>query len=554
MSRNAYRPRTELATHAVTNQPPSLAGYNAFETDTALRAAVIREGGDWGLDVLSHYGAIAGDELLELGFAANENPPQLRTFDRYGQRIDEVEFHPAYHRSMQLAKENGLHSLTWTADRPGLQVVRSALFYLHNQFEAGTMCPITMTHAAVPVLRHAPELADAWLPGILANDYDPRVRPAIDKTGLTIGMGMTEKQGGSDVRTNTTWATPAAALGDGVYTLRGHKWFLSAPMCDAFIVLAQEASGLSCFLLPRWTLDGQRNAVDIQRLKNKLGDRSNASSEVEFRDAEALRIGESGRGVATILEMVSQTRLDCMLGSAGLMRQAVVQAIHHCRHREAFGKRLSDQPLMTRVLADMALESEAAMVYALRIARAFSAETEQERLLARIATPVGKYLICKATPALVNEAQECLGGAGYIEESILPRLFRQSPLNSIWEGSGNVQCLDMLRALTRTPVIGDALHDELGKASGLHPAFDTHCRTTQTLLASTVEEPAMARAAAEHVARALQAAWLLTGDVPWVGEAFCNARLAPGITRAYGASSAEFNSVELVARAWPEFA
>lgn len=548
MSGTPYRPRTTLATHVVSNQAPPLAGYNAFDSDIALHEAVAREGGDWGRDALRQYGAIAGDELIDIGFSANEYLPRLKTFDRFGQRIDEVEFHPAYHRSMQLAKEHGLHGLTWTARRSGAQVVRSALCYLHNQFEAGTMCPITMTHAAVPVLRQTPALAERWLPGVLANAYDPSVRPADQKQGLTIGMGMTEKQGGSDVRSNTTIATPA---GGDRYTLRGHKWFFSAPMCDAFLVLAQEDDGLSCFLLPRWTEAGQRNAIDIQRLKDKLGDRSNASSEVEFRDAEAYRLGQPGRGVATIIDMVSQTRLDCMLGSAGLMRQAVVQAIHHGQHRQAFGARLIEQPLMTRVLADMALESEAAMAYALRLARAFESDETHDQQLARIATPVGKYLICKNAPPLVNEAQECLGGAGYVEESIMPRLFRQSPLNSIWEGSGNVQCLDMLRAMARVPDARAVLAHELQQASGLHPVYDDHCQRADTLIQAATEQPAMARAAAEHVARALQAKILLTGDTPAIGEAFCDMRLGPGRSAAYGSATARIDSAFIVARASP---
>ena len=540
------RPRHNLRTHDVTNQPPPLVDYNAFTADTALVEAIHREGGDWGQDRLRTYGAIAGTELIEIGFEANENPPELKTHDRYGHRIDEVRFHPAYHRSMALAKEHGLHGLTWTAQREGAQVVRSGLVYMHNQMEAGTMCPITMTHAAVPALRHAPELAEAWLPGILANSYDPSFTPHAEKTGLTIGMGMTEKQGGSDVRANTTRATPR---GDGGYTLTGHKWFFSAPMCDAFLVLAQEDAGLSCFLLPRWTRDGQRNAIEIQRLKHKLGDHSNASSEVEFFDAEAYRVGYAGRGVPTIIEMVSQTRLDCMLGSAGLMRQALVQAIHHCRYREAFGARLVDQPLMQQVLADMALESEAAMALSMRLARAFESDDDHEQLLARIATPVGKYLICKAAPPLVNEAQECLGGAGYVEESILPRLFRQSPLNSIWEGSGNVQCLDMLRAMARSPAAVDALRAELGRASGLHPAYDAHCNALEKTLATVADQPAQARRVAEGVARALQASILLTGESAWVGKAFCEARLGGDRGMAYGTVAAELDCAALIERA-----
>jgi len=554
---NPYHPRTRLATHEVTNQVPPLIGYNVFATDTALMAAVDREGGHWGRDRLNAYGAIAGDELIGIGFEANENPPALKTFDRYGQRIDEVAFHPAYHRSMALAKEHGLHGLTWTAHRAGAQVVRSALVYLHNQMEAGTMCPITMTHAAVPALRHAPELTAEWLPGILANDYDPASRPAGEKQGLTIGMGMTEKQGGSDVRSNTTRATRAAAGDDDSFRITGHKWFFSAPMCDAFLILAQESldhknEGLSCFLLPRWTRAGQRNAIQIQRLKDKLGDRSNASSEVEFVDAEAYRVGTAGRGVATIIDMVSQTRLDCMLGSAGLMRQALVQAIHHCRHREAFGRRLIDQPLMTHVLADMALESEAAMAYSLRIARAFEAADAQETALARLATPVGKYMICKAAPALVNEAQECLGGAGFVEESILPRLFRQAPLNSIWEGSGNVQCLDMLRAMTKSPASLEALHHELAGARGAHPAYDAHCASLEKTLHDDTDNPMQARRVAEAIGRALQARILLTGDAPWVGEAFCAARLGDGHGRAYGTIAATLDFTALVERAFAD--
>lgn len=547
MHRNPYRPRRELATHTVDNQPPPLVDYNAFTTDTALAAALAREGSDWGRERATAYGAIAGSELIDLGFTANENPPTLHTFDRHGARIDEVEFHPAYHRTMALAKEHGLHSLTWTADRPGAQVVRSALYYLHNQVEAGTACPITMTHAAAPVLARFAEPGERWLDPVLAQAYDGRVIPPADKTGLTVGMGMTEKQGGTDVRTNTTAAT-ATDCG-GVFTLRGHKWFFSAPMCDLFLVLARDDAGLSCFILPRWSADGQRNAIDIQRLKDKLGDRSNASSEVEFRDAEAYRIGEAGRGVATIIEMVSQTRLDCMLGSAGLMRQASVQAIHHARHREVFGQRLADAPLMAEVLADIALESEAAIAYAMRLARAFEGATEHDTHLARLATPVGKYLICKASPAMVNEAQECLGGNGYVEESILPRLYRQAPLNSIWEGSGNVQCLDLLRALARSPNSIKALEAELNTAAGRHPAFDAHCTALRERLSQRADDPAAARILAGDIARALQAATLLTGDAPWVGEAFCKARLAPRRPGAYGTAGLGDAAGPLIERA-----
>jgi putative acyl-CoA dehydrogenase len=466
MSKHAHEvtgrlPEITEPTHAVTNQPPPLEGYNAYAGDAALRDALHREGGGWGEERLQAFGEIAGGELVEIGRLANENPPTLKAFDRYGRRIDEVEFHPAYHRSMEIAKTHGLHSLTWTAGHDGAQVVRSALSYLHNQFESGSMCPITMTHACVPALRHQPDVADAWLPGILTNEYDSRCLPAGDKRGLTVGMGMTEKQGGSDVRSNTTHAYPLGKPGPGgEYELVGHKWFFSAPMCDAFLVLAYTDAGLSCFLLPKWRPGATRNAIHIQRLKDKLGDRSNASSEVEFRGAFGWMVGPEGRGVPTIIEMVAQTRLDCMMGSAGLMRQALSQAIHHCTHREAFGKRLIEQPLMINVLADLALEIEAAVALSMRLAWAFDATArgdEHGKRLARLMTPIGKYWVCKRTPSLVNEAQECLGGAGYVEEHILPRLYRQAPLNSIWEGSGNVQCLDVLRAISRDPESLEAL-------------------------------------------------------------------------------------------------
>ncbi|MDT0636235.1 isovaleryl-CoA dehydrogenase [Spectribacter hydrogenoxidans] len=542
-------------THDVTNQPPPLAGANAYTGDQALVDALAREGGGWGDDRLRRFGAVCGEELLDIGFQANENPPKLRAFDRYGHRIDEVEFHPAYHRSMQLAREHGLHSLTWTADRDGAQVVRSALAYLHNQFESGTMCPITMTHAAVPALQHQPDVAEQWLPGILAPDYDPSCRPFEQKTGLTIGMGMTEKQGGSDVRANTTRATPLGRPGPGrEYKLVGHKWFFSAPMCDGFLVLAYSEGGLSCFLLPKWRPEGIRNAIHIQRLKDKLGDRSNASSEVEFRGAFGWMIGAEGRGVPTIIEMVGQTRLDCMVGSAGLMRQATAQAIHHCAHREAFGRPLIDQPLMTNVLADLALESEAALALSLRLARAFGAAAngdETEKAFARLATPVGKYWICKRTPAQVNEAQECLGGAGYVEETIMPRLFRQSPLNSIWEGSGNVQCLDVLRAMSRDAESVEAVIAELRAARGQHPAFDAHLARLLAQLERPADLEPRARRFTEDLALGLQASLLIRAGNEPVAQAFCAGRLGEQSYLAYGTLPDGLDQRAIVERARP---
>lgn len=447
----------QFTTHIVQNQPVQLQTYNMWGTDIALREAIAKEGASWAEDHLIKFGELTGGDMVDLGFKANENKPKLRTFDRYGRRVDEVEFHPAYHSIMQASMKYGLNGFAWrNANRTGAHVARAALFYMGAQADAGTGCPMSMTHAAIPVLRHSPNLAEKWIPKLNSTEYDPRDVPMEEKTGCTIGMGMTEKQGGSDLRTNTTRAIRQT---DGTYEIIGHKWFFSAPMCDAHLVLAQAEKGLSCFLIPRFKPDGSRNAIEIQRLKDKLGDWSNASSEVEFCGAFGELVGEEGRGISTIIEMVALTRLDCMIGSAAIMRQAVVQALHHTSQRQAFGKLLIDQPLMQNVLADIALESEAALLLTFRVARAIDAadQNPQEAAFARIASAIGKYWICKRAPALVNEAQECLGGIGYVEETIMPRLYRQAPLNSIWEGSGNIQCLDVLRALNKEPETRDAL-------------------------------------------------------------------------------------------------
>jgi putative acyl-CoA dehydrogenase len=524
-------------THEVLNQPPPLEHVNFYAQDLPLREAVAREGGAWGETRLMRYGEIAGNELIQLGFQANQHKPVLKTHDRYGHRIDEVEFHPAYHRLMQVAIEHELPTLPWRDPRPGAHVVSHALSYLHSQVEAGTGCPLTMTYACIPALRHQPEVARVWEPRILSTEYDPRCLPAEQKRGVTIGMGMTEKQGGSDVRANTTRAYPLGAGGPGqAYELVGHKWFFSAPMCDAFLVLAQAERGLSCFLLPRWRPDGSRNAIHIQRLKDKLGNWSNASSEVEFHRAWAVMVGEEGRGVPTIIEMVANTRLDCMAGSAALMRQALTQAIHHCAHRSAFGRSLIDQPLMQNVLADLALESEAALALMLRVARAFdeSARDEQAARFARIATGVGKYWICKRTPVMVNEAQECLGGAGYVEEHILPRLYREAPLNSIWEGSGNIQCLDVLRAMSREPGAVEAYLAELEPARGAHALFDAALADLEDELARRDGLETRARRVVEKMAVTLQAALLLRAGNRTVADAFCVARLGADRGRAFG--------------------
>jgi putative acyl-CoA dehydrogenase len=541
--------KEQFQTHEVQNQPLPLPACNAWDGDVVLREAVAREGAAWAADDLSAYGALAGGELMELGAAANENRPRLRAFDRHGRRIDEVEFHPAYHALMRHAMRAAVHSFSWRhEDRPGAHVARAALMYLGSQADAGTSCPLTMTHAAIPALRQAPALAEHWLPRLTALDYDPRTLPAAQKTACTIGMGMTEKQGGSDVRSNTTRAVRQS---DGSHELVGHKFFFSAPMCDAHLVLAQAEGGLSCFLLPRMLPDGSRNAVHIQRLKDKLGDWSNASSEVEFVGASAHMVGAEGRGVATIIEMVALTRLDCMVGSAAQMRQALVQALHHTRQRRAFGRLLIDQPLMRNVLADLALESEAATALAMRVARAVDASGRDphEAALARLATAVGKYWVCKRAPAFINEAQECLGGIGYVEENILPRLYRQAPLNSIWEGSGNVQCLDVLRALQKEPRVRDALFTELQRARGQHPDFDRHIGWLASTFDDTASLEARSRLVVERTALALQAALLLQAGPAGVADAFCRSRLGTEHGLAFGTLGPDAPLALLIGRA-----
>ncbi|WP_029889521.1 isovaleryl-CoA dehydrogenase [Polycyclovorans algicola] len=532
-------------THQVSNQPSVLEGFNAFDTDPMLQAAVRHYGADWARPALSAYGAVAGSELLEQGRIANENPPRLKAFDRFGHRIDEVEFHPAYHRCMTLAMKHGLHAFAWWhADQPSAHVARSAITYQHAQFEAGTGCPLTMTYAAIPALRHSPELAKVWVPRLTSKVYDPRMLPASQKHGCTIGMGMTEKQGGSDVRSNTTTATAQA---DGHYTLIGHKWFFSAPMCDAWLVLAQAPAGITCFLLPKMLEDGTRNRIHIQRLKDKLGDRSNASSEVEFHNAVGLRVGEEGRGVRTILEMVALTRLDCMVASAGLMRQATVQAIHHCRQRSAFGKPLITQPLMQNVLHDLVLENDGHLALAMRVAQAVDQGPNDpaQAAFARIATAIGKYWICRRAPSVVNEAQECLGGAGYVEETLLPRLYRQAPLNSIWEGSGNVQCLDVLRALSREPDTREALFGELLAMQGADPDLDRELAALPRLFDDVATLEVRSRQIVERVALALEAACLLRMNHP-NATAFIRSRIAREHGLALGTLPAEWVDVGAV--------
>lgn len=537
-------------THEVLNQPPPLAGYNLFAADRALRDAVRRDGAGWAEPALDALGAELGrPETIELGFAANRHPPELHAFDRFGHRRDEVEFHPAWHGMMELAVRHGLHSSPWSDPKPGAHVARAAGTFMLTQIESGAYCPIAMTYGSVPTLRRDAALAAEWLPRIFSRQYDPRFRPAGEKTCALVGMGMTEKQGGSDLRANITQAMPD---GDGrAYRLTGHKWFLSAPMCDAFLMLAQAPKGPSCFLVPRWTPDGARNGLRLQRLKEKLGNRSNASSEVELVNAWGWLIGEEGRGIPIIIEMSNLTRLDCAIGSAGLIRQAVTQAIHHAGHRTAFQRKLVDQPVMTNLLADLALESEAATTLALRLAAAYDREGDPaEALLARLLTPVAKYWTCKRAPAVVLEALEVLGGNGYVEESIMPRLYREAPVNSVWEGSANVIALDVRRVMGRSPEAIDQLRAELARAKGGHRAFDAFMpRLESELAGAATAEEGLARRLVGRIALGLQAALLIRHAPPALADAFCATRLESGAPAALGTLPSGVDCRALIDRA-----
>ncbi len=527
----AYDPIGDLPTHSVSNQPPPLEDYDLYTSDPGLRAAVAREGAGWAEGEIAALGRACGRaETIAAGFAANRHPPELKAFDRFGRRIDEVEFHPTYHQLMRMGLEAGVHSIAWTEARPGAHVAHAALEYLLTQVEAGVCCPITMTYAAIPALRHAPELLAAWAPKITARAYDPRLVPMQEKGSATVGMAMTEKQGGSDVRANTTAARPTA---EGAAELTGHKWFCSAPMSDAFLTLAQGEGGLSCYFVPRITPEGRRNRIFIQRLKDKLGDRSNASAEIEYEHAWAVPVGEPGRGVATIMEMVRHTRLDAAVVCAGMMRQAAVQAVHHAAHRSAFGRPLIDQPAMKAVLADLVVEAEAALVLVMRVARAFDGETEAERAFARLGGAVAKFWVTKRLPNQVYEALECLGGAGYVEESMMPRLYRQAPLNAIWEGSGNVNALDVLRALGREPDSLAALLAEAEAARGADARLDRALDALRPAFAAPGEGGA--RRLVEAMALALQGSLLVRHGTPAVAEAFLAARLPGTMRGCYGA-------------------
>ncbi len=543
-------PQPRNATHDVSNQPPPLTPYDSSE-DAALLEGLRREGAGWAEEDVRRLGRAAGsEEAQEWGDQANRHEPELRTHDRYGNRIDEVEFHPSWHRLMGVAVVEGLAGAPWSDERPGAHVARTARGLVWGHTEAGHGCPTSMTYAAVPALRATPELAALYEPLLTSRVYDPVLRVPTEKRGLLAGMGMTEKQGGSDVRTNTTVATPTTE--PGVYTLRGHKWFTSAPMCDVFLVLAQAPDGLSCFLVPRVLPDGSRNTFRIQRLKDKLGNRSNASSEPEFDGTVAWLVGPEGRGVKTIIEMVNCTRLDCVMMSATLMRKTLVEAGHHARHRSAFGARLLEQPLMRNVLADLALESEAATTLTLRLAGAADRSVrgdDAESAFRRIATAVGKFWVTKRGPAFTAEALECLGGNGYVEDSGMPRHYREAPLLSIWEGSGNVNALDVLRALTREPGTAEALFAELALAQGTDARLDASVNRLKNELNQATETSA--RRLVEHMALTLQASLLVRHAPAAVADAFCATRLAGDWGHSFGTLPDSADLDTILARALP---
>jgi putative acyl-CoA dehydrogenase len=559
---NPARADAQWQTHVVANQAPPLEGVDVFASNTPLVEATDREGASWVAQRASELGGLIGGEPQQSwGRLANENKPVLRTHDRYGNRIDEVEFHPAWHKLMKLGVEHELHALPWRTEQPAAHAARAALYMTAMQAEAGFCCPITMTFAVIPALRAQPELLAEWGPLVTATTYDPRLIPASEKGSAIAGMAMTEKQGGSDVKANTTFARPLNGGGAGAeYEIVGHKWFCSAPMSDLFLVLAQaespsgapkgtgEAEGLSCFLMPRVLPDGTRNAFHIQRLKDKLGNHSNASSEVEFHGAWARMVGEPGRGVPTIIEMVGHTRLDCVIGGAAGMRSGVVSATHHAAYRSAFGKRLIDQPLMRNVLADLCVESEAATALAMRLARAYddagaetpdsdparSDELGDAHLFKRLATAVGKYWVCKRAPNHAFESLECLGGNGYVEESGMPRLYREAPLASIWEGSGNVMSLDVLRALVRTPRSLEVFMHELRQAEGADPRLDSHVRKLERRFSDPATLEMRARRIVEDMALALQGSLLVRHAPAAVADAFCASRLGDDGGLEYG--------------------
>ncbi|QIG80038.1 acyl-CoA dehydrogenase family protein [Stakelama tenebrarum] len=540
-----FAPATRLETHEVTNQPPEFAGRDLYATDTALREAVRREGGDWLDAPLSALGATCGsEEMLELGDTANREPPELLRFDRYGRQVDEIRFHPAYHRLMDVATAHGIHDIAWRAKQPGGHVGHASMLAVFTQAEAGVMCPINMTYASVPALRHQPAVTQPWLDTLIGGTYDAPLRPIAEKSGITLGMAMTEKQGGSDVRANTT---RAERDGEG-WRLTGHKWFCSAPMSDGFLTLAYVGDQLSCFLVPRITPDGERNAIHVMRLKDKLGNKSNASSEIEYHGAFAWGIGEPGRGVRTIIEMVHHTRLGTISGTLGIMRRALAEAVHHVRHRRVFQKTLIDQAAMASVIADLAVEYEAAAALVMRIARAFDGADESERAFARLAVALAKYWLTKRCANFVYECMECLGGAGYVEEAPLARYYREAPLNAIWEGSGNVIALDIVRTLAKEPAAAQALFAELEAAGGADTRFDAEVAAMQDRLTKGLPAEHEARFVAERLALLLQASLLLRHAPHAVSGAFVATRIGGESGRSFGTLPGGADLAAIIAR------
>nr|WP_314627833.1 isovaleryl-CoA dehydrogenase [uncultured Noviherbaspirillum sp.] len=541
-------------THAVTNQAPELQDYNLFTTDAALADALAQSGAGWHAERLQGLGQEMGSAaMLQLGALANRHPPELHTHDRVGKRIDAVQFHPAWHQLLASLRREGLHASPFITPRPGAQAARAAGYFLHAQVESGSLCPTTMTYASIPVLAAEPALFATLCDKLFSLEHDARDLPLAQKKSMLVGMGMTEKQGGSDVRSNSTTATPLSGEGRGAdYALTGHKWFFSAPMCDAHLVLARTQEGLSCFFVPRWRSDGSRNPVLIQRLKDKLGNRSNSSSEVEFQDATGVMVGEPGRGIPTIIEMANTTRLDCVIGSAGLMRQAFVQAAHHARHRAAFGRLLAEQPLMRNVLADLALESEAATRLMLRLASAFDQPDDPlQRAWRRIVTPAAKFWVCKRAIEFTGECMEVWGGNGYVETGPMARLYREAPVNSIWEGSGNVMCLDVLRAIGRDPEGALLLLRDLQDAAAGHAGLLALLNGLQRdLRAAPEEQEALARRIVQRLALAAQAALMLRHAPQDVAEAFAASRLDGEAGRVYGTMAAPALQQRILDRAW----
>jgi len=548
---NHLRPIKQLPTHEVENMPPYIGNQDLWKNDKNLRDAVNREGAGWAEKNLSVFGHLMGcTEMFDHAEKANKNPPELKAFDQYGNRINYVDYHPSYHHLLGVAIKNEIPSFAWNHKKEGSQVAHMALTYMFNQVEGGVMCPMAMTYSVIPALKHNPDLEAQWLPKVLSNQYDDRDIPIDQKLGGTIGMFMTEKQGGSDVRANSTRAKPvSSSVGNGSeYLLTGHKYFCSAPMCDAFLVLANTNVGLSCFLVPRWKPNGERNSFFIQRLKDKLGNRSNASSEIELDNTLGTMIGEEGKGIKTILDMVIGNRIYCAVSSASLMRQAIVQVLHHVSHRSAFQKRLIDQPLMRNVVADMVLECEAALNLSLRVARAVDNQNsnEDERSFARISTAISKYWVTKRAPYLVFEALECHGGPGYIEESVMPRLYREAPLNSIWEGSGNVMCLDVLRALQRDKNALPALFKELDLAKGVNRNFDVSLANLKSKLESSRGIETEARLITEKMACLIQASIFIRSGQEEKISAFCYSRLGSIWSGAFGTLSEDTNFDEII--------